>query len=221
MNILKPTIVKFHPEQQVNVHITLNKDFVSSDINSINTNDIAHIDIIIEKAINRFNFGWDTYRVVLPEQITFDEILCSIMSVIDKLKHHVSSQLQQMTITYVMNYAMFKSLFKTFKVTLIEDKFCPMTDECLMKDLEFMQEEIVTIKIQINLMKQKGETERVAFYEDLIENKLHVMFQLPSKKDYDDYISKITSLTKSEKIKTLYKNEFEILHKTIHEHTQL
>ncbi|VBB17798.1 hypothetical protein YASMINEVIRUS_261 [Yasminevirus sp. GU-2018] len=232
--------VKFRPNQQVSIVIVyestepersqgkkvdLDVDW-STTLATISMRNFTDIGIIIEKVINRARMGWTTYQVVLPNT-TVKQSVAERIRMLDASKIldttttgglDPQTQTRRVAVTHTINYTTFREVCKEFKVTELVDRFVPMTDECLLRDLEFMQEEVVTVKIQMNLMKQKGETSRLAFYEDLIGNRPHIMFQLPTKEDYDAYIAKITSLVKSDKVQKLCKNELESLRQTINDH---
>ena len=99
----------------------------------------------------------------------------------------------------IISYELFKNTFKTFQATELQDKFISLSENDLLDDLDFMHDETTKIQILMNVMKQKGETERYDFYNDLISVNIHKMFQFPSKEDYDRYIDKIRQITEKDK----------------------
>lgn len=234
-----PHTIKFYPNQLVNVMITYQSsgdtnpwpcsEITEQIINTTGPMKYIGIDIMIEKVINRSKMGWSAYKVILPSDMIEKKVAENIRSldpskILDSIttwKIDPDTNIEHVAVTYIINYNVFTSLHKIFKVSELVERFRILTDECLLNDLEFMQEEIVTIKINMNLMKQKGELSRFAFYENLINNKLHTMFQFSSKDEYDTYIAKITTLIKSDKIQKLCSDEIESLHQIIHENSSI
>lgn len=176
---------------------------------------LTRINITINNVINRKKYGRSMYDVILPNDVTIKTV-CKKLRILDRSKilknttayfFDPNKMDQKIISTYSIAYSTFKELYGTFRVSERDDFFIPLTDDCALDDLEFIQNEFVTVKIQMNLMKQKGDTKRLKFYNDLISNRPHIMFQLPTKEDYENYITKIYSLIDENEVQQFYKNE--------------
>lgn len=169
--------VKFRSTDLVTLIITYQNNIV---------NDIT---FEIGPIINRIKNGWSTYSLILPNDTSIDQKLSLLDSSIMIHKPNL----------LIISYELFKNTFKTFQATELQDKFISLSENDLLDDLDFMHDETTKIQILMNVMKQKGETERYDFYNDLISVNIHKMFQFPSKEDYDRYIDKIRQITEKDK----------------------
>lgn len=174
--------IKFHS----NDHVSLILRYYHAPLNI--TSEIVHINVELGPIINRSKCGWSTYQLIVPEHIDVFKIFNPIYD-IDKI---ITNKIYKID----LDYQSFKSHIKEFKARELADRFYPASDNDLLDDLDFINDEITHIKIQMNLMKQKNEIDEYNFYENLLHNNTHLIFQLPSKEAYDRYIDKIIKIRK-------------------------
>src|SRR5579872_6777993 len=95
---------------------------------------------------------------------------------------------------FKISYKMLKSNFKISHATELEFLRESMTNQDLLDDLDFMKDEIVKCQINMNLLKQKNDHKNYEFYDQLINYKQHIMFQVPTLQEYSAYLDKISKL---------------------------
>lgn len=97
-------------------------------------------------------------------------------------------------ICFTTKYKEFKRYFKIVCAHELSNLSIPLTDKDLLDDLDFMKSEIVTCQINMNVLKQKGDMDKFTFYDNMINNQQHVMFQVPTAEQYALYLDKIGKL---------------------------
>jgi len=178
--------MKFHPNSLVTIKLEPEK-----------------LVIKIGPIINRVKCCFEFYSVVLTETTNnYDYILKTlntINSTNDSNKSNDSNISNDSNTTEISTcYKKFKELFQIDHVTLLESESITLTNQDLLNDLDFIKDEIIKCKIHMNTLKQKNELNLYNFYNDLVNNRQHEMFQFLSKNDYDNYLDKIAKIIEIE-----------------------
>lgn len=174
--------IKFHSKDSV--FLILSCDCSPFDMQT----ETVHANVELGPIINRMKQGWSIYQLVIPDHIDLIKIFSpihDIPKIFTKKMHKIE-----------MDYQSFKSYVKDFKARELIDRFIPASDEDLLNDLNFIDDEITHVKIQMNLMEQKKEISEYNFYYKLLHENTHLMFQLSSKELYNKYIDKIIKIKK-------------------------
>ena len=153
-------------------------DLVTAIIKLDDMSNIIDVQFEIGPIINRSKKGWSIY-----------ELLPSINNTLERKIEFVN------LVNHHLNYSIFRNHFVKLEAKEITDKFILLSEDDLLDDLDFMHDEITKIRIQMNIMKQEGQTERYNFYDGLINNNIHRMFGFANRDSFDSYIQTIRSIT--------------------------
>lgn len=158
--------VKFRPTDSVIPIITFD-----------NTSNIIDVQFEIGPIINRSKRGWSIYELLPLTNNTLEQKIALIPT------------------DHTLNYGMFKNHFEKLEAREISNRFILLSESDLLDDIDFMHDEIAKIRIQMNIMKQEGQTERYDFYDDLINNNIHRMFGFVDRDEFDSYVETIRLIT--------------------------
>ena len=153
-------------------------DLVTAIIKLDDMSNIIDVQFEIGPIINRSKKGWSIY-----------ELLPSINNTLERKIEFVN------LVNHHLNYSIFRNHFVKLEAKEITDKFILLSEDDLLDDLDFMHDEITKIRIQMNIMKQEGQTERYNFYDGLINNNIHRLFGFANRDSFDSYIQTIRSIT--------------------------
>ena len=148
-----------------------------------NKQNISHI--TIGPLIDRVRCFKAFYAITTEDNPSIQELL--------KEQFNVSLKLETDT-CFTINYKEFKKYFKITYARELTNLGSLMSDDELISDLDFMKNEIVTCQINMNILKQKGDMIKYAFYDNMINNQQHLMFQIPTTVQYAAYLDKIANL---------------------------
>jgi hypothetical protein len=134
------------------------------------------LSISTEPLIDRGNRCWVKYSINIDNN--FDEI----KNILNKTEEQ-----------FEILYCDFRQHFKINYITKLDFER-QMTKDDYINDLTFMNDEIIKCKNAINIYKQLERNDLVNRYTNLINNEQHKMFQVNTKKEFDNYLDYIESL---------------------------
>jgi hypothetical protein len=157
--------------------------------------------IIIGPVIDRVKCVKSSYELeikLLPEKNSAKENVSMYHICLNNFNNHMEIKDESMlasktNIYFTTDYKHFKKHFKIISASKI-DPDIPMTETDMLDDLTFMNDEIVTCQINMNMFKQKGDMVRYAFYNNMLNTQQHKMFHIPTSEQYDEYLNKISLL---------------------------
>jgi phosphate-selective porin len=177
---IKKTFMKFRQSDEVTIILK-------------NDNTMEYIEIIIGPIIDRVNLMKINYQITVENDTEIKNISKNNFETVYKIETDTKIVSE---IKYKTKYREFKNHFKIIYVNE-KDKVL-MSNQDMIDDLDFIKNELITCQINMNLLKQKGETEKLHFYENLINYEQHRMFQIPSADMYNEYLDKIAKILDKE-----------------------
>ena len=178
--------------------------------------------IIVGPVINRSKLYGEYYQLIIDSNyeslfsrdiceknfILFHDLSQSQSQGQDQVQDGVKSECGDMVQSLDYNPMIrFKTIYKTFRnlfeidhVKMMTDKITPMSDQDLLDDLDFMNNEIIKCKIAMNIFYQKSDMIKYNAYRQLIYTDTHKMFQLQSPDEYNNYLDHISLLIKGSSI---------------------
>ncbi len=96
--------------------------------------------------------------------------------------------------TYKTIYKKFRNLFEIDHATKMNENTIPMTNQNLLDDLDFMNNEIIKCKIAMNNFYQNSDMTKYNAYRQMIYTDTHKMFELESPEEYNNYLDHISKL---------------------------
>lgn len=172
--------IKFRQTSDVTIVLTSND--ACTDQTNI-TYKLSHI--TIGPLVDRVKYVKCFYAISVDENPDFQKI---------SKEHFTESYNSEHEIRFTTKYKEFKKYFKIVCARELNDLSTPLSDQDLINDLDFMKSEIVTCQINMNLLKQKGDMTKYAFYDNMINKQQHLMFQVPTPEQYASYLDKIAKL---------------------------
>jgi hypothetical protein len=169
--------IKFRQNDKVDLQFS----FISNESSSV----LGNVSIKIGPIIDRVNCMKKYYELFFVDLTD----ITTIHDICDKKFNKFKN-----TNGFKISYKMLKDNFKISHATELEFLRVPMTNQDLMDDLDFMKDEIIKCQINMNLLKQKNDQKKYDFYNQLINHKQHIMFQVPTLQEYSIYLDKISKL---------------------------
>lgn len=180
---------------------SLSLDSLSSDSLLSDTLHAFKSNIIIGPIIDRIYCVNNMYTITLE----------SYTDLLDICKRNFTEICQSAVddkVHYKTKYKEFRKYFKIVCVEKINDATISLTDVDMINDLDFMQSEIITCMMHMDLLKQRcnisrnvneslentSDMKRYNFYDNMINKQQHLMFQISTAEQYVEYLNKIAKI---------------------------
>ena len=172
--------VKFRNDSHITICFECRPNYCINNIDKPLQNDV-----IIGPIINRNNCTKIFYNIEIMEKNKLYDICMKYFNYC-----MYRSKNRNIIIQFDINYKLLKKYCKI--VHVCERESIEMTENDFLNDLDYMNDEIMKCKMNMDLMKFKKEFDKYNFYQELINNKQHTMFQLLSINNYNAYLDKIS-----------------------------
>jgi hypothetical protein len=175
--------IKFRQADNVHIIFGLDNGDHMNNVSISSAQIFPHI--IIGPLIDRMRCVKSFYEIIVEDHPDIQKISREYFSVMSQTGDEIR---------FATKYTDFKKHFKIVYAHELNELSTPLTDDDLIEDLDFMKREIVTCQINMNILKQKGDMDKFSFYENLINNQQHIMFQVHTAEQYAEYLDKIAKL---------------------------
>jgi hypothetical protein len=142
--------------------------------------------IIIGPIINHPLLCWTYYNA----RIDIDNL--DRDSMIDRCQKYFTPIDVDTGLSYVTKYVNFKKYFKIDYVELIDNRLIEMTDNDLMDDLDLMKDILIRHQDRIDKYFQSNDMDNYNKCRHILNIEQHILFQIPTKEQYGNYLDKIS-----------------------------
>ena len=180
--------IKFRQDDHVSIIFEFDPDSNYRIYKKIPIINLSNVSIILGPVTNRIKCTKSYYDIKILNEYNnvYDTCLKHFESCIMRAKN------RNILVQFDINFKKLKKYFNISHASEIHAN--SMTDNELLDDLDFMNDEIIKFKIKMNILEQQNEHSKLNFYKDLLNDKQYIMFQIPSANEYMEYLDKISTL---------------------------